>query len=109
MLYEQLAGRNVVRLIDDRDYEILLHDISFIEGTKYIEENAEEIYYVEPGYKIFGKRLVGTAPIPIGVGTDRILLIYISPPYYRGYLLALPLDEEEVDKLKELKKSQKKS
>jgi hypothetical protein len=97
----------MVRLIDDRDYEILLHDISFAEGAKYIEENVEEVYYVEPGYKIFGKRLVGTTPIPVGVGRDYILLIYITPPYYRGYLLALPWDDEEVTKLRQLKKSQK--
>ena len=95
----------MARLIDDRKYEILLHDISFTEGVKYIEENAEEIYCVEPGYKIFGKRLVGTTSIPIGVDHNRILLIYITPPYYRGYLLALPRDEEEVSKLKKLKKS----
>ena len=94
--------------IDDRDYEILLHDISFTEGASHIEANAEEVYYVEPGYKIFGKRLVGTTPIPVGVSCDRILLIYITPPYYRGYLLALPRDEGEVAELRHLKKSQKK-
>jgi len=86
----------MVRLIDDRDHEILLHDISFTEGAIYVEENAEEVYYVEPGYKIFGKRLFGTTEIPVGVGRGHILLIYITPPYYRGYLLALPWDEEEV-------------
>lgn len=98
----------MVRLIDNRDYEILLHDISFTEGAKYIVENAEEVYYVEPGYKIFGKRLVGTTRIPVGVARDRILLIYITPPYYRGYLLALPWDEEEMAELRQLKKNQKK-
>lgn len=98
----------MVRLIDNRDYEILLHDISFTEGAKYILENAEEVYYVEPGYKIFGKRLVGTTRIPVGVARDRILLIYITPPYYRRYLLALPWDEEEMAKLRQLKKNQKK-
>ena len=98
----------MVKLIDDRDYEILLHDISFTEGAKYIVENAEEIYYVEPGYKIFGKRLVGTTAIPVGIARDRILLVYITPPYYREYLLALPSDEEEVVKLRQRKKNQKK-
>ena len=98
----------MVQLIDDRDYEILLHDISFTEGAKYIVENAEEIYYVEPGYKIFGKRLVGTTAIPVGIACDRILLVYITPPYYRAYLLALPWDEEEVIKLRQLKKNQMK-
>ncbi|MCJ7638492.1 MAG: DUF1894 domain-containing protein [Euryarchaeota archaeon] len=91
--------------IDDRDYEILLHDISFTEGASHIEANAEEVYYVEPGYKIFGKRLVGTTPIPVGVSRDHMLLIYITPPYYRGYFLALPRDEGEVAKLRHLKKS----
>jgi len=71
-------------------------------------ENAEEVYYVELGYKIFGKRLVGTTRIPVGVAIDRILLIYITPPYYRGYLLAPPWDEEEMAKLRQLKKNQKK-
>jgi hypothetical protein len=98
----------MVRLIDDRDYEILLHDISFTEGAKYVVENAEEVYYVGPGYKIFGKRLVGTTRIPVGVAGDRILLIYITPPYYRGYLLALPWDDEEIAKPRQLKKNQKK-
>ena len=86
--------------IDERDYEILLHDISFSEGVKYITENSEEIYYVKPGHKIFGKRLIGSSPIPVGVGNDFIFLIYITPPYYRGYLLKLPRDEEEVSRLK---------
>ena len=63
----------MVKLIDDRDYEILLHDIRLTEGVKYIVENAEEVYYVEPGYKIFGKRLVGTTAIPVGIARDRIL------------------------------------
>ena len=40
--------------IGERDYEILLHDISFSEGVKYITENSEEIHYVKPDHKIFG-------------------------------------------------------
>jgi hypothetical protein len=38
----------MINRIDDRDYEILLHDISFMEGVRYIKENAEEVYYEEP-------------------------------------------------------------
>ncbi|MGZ4925570.1 MAG: DUF1894 domain-containing protein [Halobacteriota archaeon] len=85
--------------IDERQYEILLHDVSFNEGVKYVTEHSEEVYYVEPGYKIFGKRLVGRSPIPVGVARDRIYLIYITPPYYRGYVLELPRDEHEVSRL----------
>ena len=88
------------RVIEQMNYEILFHDISFAEGAKYIKENAEEVYYVEPGYKIFNRRLLGIPPIPVGVSRDYIILVYITPPYYRGYLLKLPRDEEEVNKLK---------
>jgi len=58
------------------------------------------VYYVNPGYKIFGKRMVGSSPIPVGVTKAFIYLIYITPPYYRGYVLKLARDEDEVNKLK---------
>ena len=35
------------------EYDLLLERVSFKEAKEFIEKNADEVYYVDPGYKIF--------------------------------------------------------
>lgn len=68
--------------LDEFEYEILLKGVSFKEARIFIEQNSEEVYYVEPGYKIFGKcYLIGVPPIPLGVIGDDLLLPLVKPRF----------------------------
>ena len=44
--------------VEQMKYAILLEKTSFREAREYIEKNSDEVYYVEPGYKIFKDALI---------------------------------------------------
>ncbi len=79
-------------------YEILLRNATFKQTLKYISEHADEVYYVEPGFKVFDRRLIGVPPVPVGVGASYIMLTYVKP-CHGSFVLKLPKDDEEVDKI----------
>ena len=56
------------------DYEILLKNATFKDTLRYITEHAAKVYYVEPGFKVFDRRLIGVPPVPVGVGPAYIML-----------------------------------
>lgn len=39
--------------IEQMKYDLLLERVSFKEAKEFIEKNSDEVYYVDPGYKIF--------------------------------------------------------
>ncbi len=79
--------------IDEMNYEILLPNSSFKECAEYIKKNFREIYYVEPGFKIFDNYLVGVSPIPIAVDGDFIIMPYVKP-CHGCFVLRIPGKEE---------------
>ncbi|MGZ7113398.1 MAG: DUF1894 domain-containing protein, partial [Halobacteriota archaeon] len=44
--------------IEQMDYEILLKNATFKQTLQYISEHADEVFYVEPGFKVFDRRLI---------------------------------------------------
>jgi hypothetical protein len=87
------------KCIEKMKYEIVLKNARFKESSDFILKNSEVVYYVEPGFKVFDRRLIGVPPIPIGVGNDYIMLTYVKP-CYGAFVLKLPRDDEELEKIK---------
>jgi hypothetical protein len=86
------------------DYEILLANTSFAEGSKLIQKRCREVYFTNPGYKVFNLYLIGVPPIPIGIEEGHILIIYIKP-CHGAFVLKVPAGTEEIERIrKELKK-----
>lgn len=66
--------------IEQLKYRLYLERTSFKEGRDFIEKNSEEVYYVEPGYKIFKDYyIIGVPPVALGVRGDEILFTYVKP------------------------------
>jgi hypothetical protein len=91
-------GEKVAGCIEQMDYEILLKNATFKETSHYINEHANKVYYVGPGFKVFDRRLIGIPPVPVGVGPSYIMLTYVKP-CYGSFVLKLPRDEEEVARI----------
>jgi len=58
-----------------------------------LKKNSEEVYYVDPGYKLFKDYyLIGVPPVAIGVRGKELLFTYVKPchgalrhgPRFRG-------------------------
>ncbi len=61
--------------IEQMKYKLYLERTSFKEARDYIEKNSEEVYYVDPGYKLFKDYyLIGVPPVAIGVRGTEIAL-----------------------------------
>ncbi len=88
-----MAGR-----IEQMNYEVLLKNATFKETLRYISEHADEVYYVEPGFKVFDRRLIGVPPVPVGIGASYIMLTYVKP-CHGSFVLKLPRDEAEVSRI----------
>ncbi len=80
------------------NYEILLPSSSFTECADFIKRNFKEIYYVEPGFKIFDNYLIGVPPIPIAVEGEDVILPYVKP-CHGSFVLRIP-GKEEVGRLR---------
>jgi hypothetical protein len=90
-----------VACIDELNKEILLSAASFKECREYVEKHYTEIYYVDPGYKIFDKHIIGVPPIAIGIEQDFITFPF-TKPCYGTYLLRVQ-DRDEVTRVKAVK------
>ena len=49
--------------IESLKYEMILSGASFKECLEFVEKNVPEVWYVDPGYKIFDGYLIGLPPI----------------------------------------------
>jgi len=101
-----------VSCIEQMKYKLYLERTSFKEARDYIEKNSEEVYYVDPGYKLFKDYyLIGVPPVAIGVRGKELLFTYVKPCH--GALVMGLDSEEEIARLREnesekVKKSLKK-
>ena len=79
--------------VEDLDKEVLLQGSSFKEAREYVEAHYTEIYYVEPGFKLFEKHIIGIPPIAIGMDND-VLVFPFTKPCYGTFLLKVEHSEE---------------
>lgn len=86
------------RCIERMDHEILLANSSFREAKEFIQKNFNEVYYVNPGYKLFDIYLIGASDIPIAVEEDYLIFPYIKPCH--GAFVLKIKGEEELSRLK---------
>lgn len=86
--------------IEQLKYRLYLERTSFKEARDYIEKNSEEVYYVDPGYKIFKDYyIIGVPPVALGVRGDEILFTYVKP-CHGTFVMGLD-SSEEIARLRE--------
>lgn len=89
--------------IEQMKYKLYLERTSFKEAREYIEKNSDEVYYVDPGYKIFKDYyVIGVPPVAIGVKGKELLFNYVKP-CHGTFVMALE-SEEEINRLREREK-----
>lgn len=84
--------------VEDLGYEVLGSGVSFKESRTYIEDHCREVFYVDPGFKLFEKCLVGIPPIAIGLEGPFVILPYTKPCY--GTFILRVKSEEEADMIR---------
>ncbi len=94
--------------IEQMKYKLLLERISFKEAREYIEKNSDEVYYVDPGYKIFKDYyIIGVPPVAMGVKGKELLFTYVKP-CHGTFVMAID-SEEEIQRLREREKEKLKA
>lgn len=90
-------------LQESENYEILISRAGFKDCKKVIEGHAPEIININAGEKVLGVRVIGIPPIPIGIDDSKgtVTLPYTKPCYGTS-VVELPVDEEEIAKIKAL-------
>ena len=80
--------------IEQLKYRLYLERTSFKEAREYIEKNSEEVYYVDPGYRIFKDYyIIGIPPVAIGVRGKELLFTYVKP-CHGTFVMGIDSDEE---------------
>ena len=86
--------------IEQMKYRLYLERTSFKEAREYIEKNSEEVYYVDPGYKIFKDYyIIGVPPVAMGVSGKEMLFTYVKP-CHGAFVMGID-SEEEIARLRE--------
>jgi hypothetical protein len=86
--------------VEEMKYNLYLERTSFKEARKYIEENSDEVFYVSPGYKIFGDYyLIGVPPIAMGARGKELIFTYVKP-CHGTFVMGIEA-EEEIRRLRE--------
>jgi hypothetical protein len=94
--------------IEQMKYKLLLERTSFREAREYIEKNSDEVYYVDPGYKIFNDYyIIGVPPVAMGVRGKELIFTYVKP-CHGTFVMALE-SEEEINRLREREKEKLKA
>lgn len=81
-------------------YRLYLERTSFKEAREYIERNSEEVYHVDPGYRLFKDYyIIGVPPVALGVRGRELLFTYVKPCH--GTFVMGIESEEEIARLRE--------
>jgi len=91
--------------IEDMNKEVLLSGATFKEARAFVEERCREVYYVDPGFRLLEKVVIGIPPIAVGVEGAFLILPYTKPCY--GTFLLRVECPEEVKRLRSLKLKKK--
>jgi hypothetical protein len=90
--------------IEQLKYKLILERTSFKEAREYVEKNADEVYYVDPGYKIFKDYyIIGVPPVALGVKGNELIFPFVKPCH--GTFLMAVESEEEIERLQKREKS----
>lgn len=93
--------------IENLKYEMILPlGASFKECLAYVEKNYKEVWYVDPGYKIFDEYLIGLPPIGIGIEDGKKIIFPYTKPCHGTYLLGIE-DPEEVERVRKTARKKK--
>jgi hypothetical protein len=86
--------------IEQMKYDLLLERVSFKEAREFIEKNSDEVYYVDPGYKIFKDYyMIGVPPIAMGAKGDELIFTYVKPCH--GTFVMKIKSIEEIQRLRD--------
>ena len=91
------------------NYEINASKAGFKDCAMIIRYKADDLVYIKPGDEVLGVRVIGIPPIPIGFDNEKgtVFLPYTKPCHGTS-VVELPIDEEEVEKIKKLDTGNKK-
>ncbi|HON81720.1 MAG TPA: DUF1894 domain-containing protein [Methanoregulaceae archaeon] len=92
--------------LESLKYEVILQGASFKECREYVRTRCKEHYDVDPGFRIFGKAVIGVPPISIGLDGDTITFPYTKPCY--GTFLVQVRDPGEADLIRRTAPAKKK-
>lgn len=87
--------------VEDMNKEVILSGASFKECREYVESHYKEVHFVEPGYRMFDKYIIGVPPIAIGIDGENIIFPFTKPCY--GTFLLKIACPEEIEKLRSRK------
>jgi hypothetical protein len=88
-----------VSCVEQMKYKLYLERTSFKDAREYIERNSDEVYYVDPGYKIFKDYyVIGIPPVAMGVKGEEMLFTYVKPCH--GTFVMAIKSEEEINRLR---------
>lgn len=91
------------------DYEIHASKAGFKDCAMIIRFKADELVYIKPGDEVLGVRVIGIPPIPIGFDkTKGTVFLPYTKPCHGTSVVELPINEEEVEKIKKLDTGNKK-
>ncbi|NYT02210.1 MAG: DUF1894 domain-containing protein [Methanosarcinales archaeon] len=90
--------------IEELKPEVLLSRVSFKESREYIEKNCDEVYYFQPGFKIFGEYIIGVPPIAVGIKDGHLVFPY-TKPCHGTFVLRLK-DQAEEDRIRKAGKEE---
>jgi hypothetical protein len=86
--------------VEQMKYKLHLERTSFKDAREYIEKNSDEVYYVDPGYKIFKDYyIIGVPPVAMGVRGKEMLFTYVKP-CHGTFVMGID-SEEEIARLRE--------
>lgn len=86
--------------IEQMKYDLLLERVSFKEANEFIEKNSDEVYHVNPGYKIFKDYyIIGVPPIALGAKGEDLLFPYVKPCH--GTFVMKIKSQEEIKRLRD--------
>jgi hypothetical protein len=89
--------------IEQMKYKLLLERTSFREAREFIERNSDEVYYVDPGYKIFKDYyIIGVPPIAMGVKGNELIFTYVKPCH--GTFVMTIESPEEIQRLRDMER-----
>lgn len=82
--------------VEQMKYKLYLERTSFKDARDYIKKNSEEVYEVDPGYKIFKDYyIIGVPPVLMGVRGKEMLFTYVKP-CHGTFVMGIDSDEEIV-------------
>jgi len=82
--------------VEDLGYDVILRMASFKECREHIRENYTDIYYVDPGFRLFEKAMIGVPPIPLALDGDAVILPYTKPCHGTFLLRVVSAAEADV-------------